>query len=140
MSNEAREVVVLEIGRKKKSSKLRRVPNDETVLAGAPRNDAVCRWIVHHLIGFQKKWCRATAAGGWRCSSVHFRLDPFRNWALVFLNSDSTRQSCKRRKISTWRRQGKGESVDFNAVSRTAWFGVVCVVRKQKSQIPLGIF
>lgn len=43
LTNEAREVVVLEIGGEQKPSELRRVPNDETFLVRAPRHDLVCR-------------------------------------------------------------------------------------------------
>lgn len=43
---------MLEIGRKKKASKLRRIPNDEAVLGGAPRYDLIRRRVVHHVIGF----------------------------------------------------------------------------------------
>lgn len=42
LSNEARKIVVFEIGRKKKTSELRRVPDHETVLVGTPRDDLVC--------------------------------------------------------------------------------------------------
>lgn len=74
LADEAGKVVVLEIGREKEASELGRVPHDEAVVGGAPRNDVVGGGIVHHVVGLQKERRRTSGTGGlWR--TVHFGVD-----------------------------------------------------------------
>lgn len=72
LADEAGKVVVLEIGREKEASELGRVPHDEAVVGGAPRNDVVGGGIVHHLVGLEKER-RRTTGGLWR--TVHFGME-----------------------------------------------------------------
>lgn len=43
LTDEGREVVVLEVGWEEETSELWRVPDDEAVVVGAPRHDSVRR-------------------------------------------------------------------------------------------------
>lgn len=67
MSDEAGEVVVLEVGGKKEASELGRVPDDEAVVVGTPGDDLVGGGVIHHVVSLQKKWCRSSSGG-----YVHF--------------------------------------------------------------------
>jgi hypothetical protein len=64
LTNEAGEIVMLEIGWKKNASEFRGIPNDETVIGRAPRNDLICAGIVHHIIRFLKKRRRTSSVSG----------------------------------------------------------------------------
>ena len=55
MSDEAGEIVVLEVTRQDGGGELVRVPNDETVACSAPRNDVVGGRVFHHVEGFGEK-------------------------------------------------------------------------------------
>lgn len=55
LANEAGEVTVLEVARKKDGGELVRVPNDEAVACSTPRNNRVRRWVFHHFKGLGKK-------------------------------------------------------------------------------------
>lgn len=91
LTDEAGEVVVLEIGREKEASELGRVPHDEAVVGRAPRNDVVGGGIVHHVVGLQKERRRTSGTGGlWR--TVHFGME------LIFPEPQRERELSKRRK------------------------------------------
>jgi len=74
LSDEAREVVVLEILRQKISGKLRHVPDDEAVVAFAPGHDRVGGRIVHHVVGFTEKWRRRIGNCGRRGAAHRHRV------------------------------------------------------------------
>ena len=58
MANEAGEVVVFEVVRKKVSGEFRRTPNDEGGVVFAPRNNVICGGFVHKLVclGEERSW------------------------------------------------------------------------------------
>ena len=53
LSDEAGEVVVLEVAREQIACEPRGTPNYKRGPAFVPRNHFVCVWIVHHLIRFR---------------------------------------------------------------------------------------
>lgn len=67
LTDEAGEVVVLEVGGKEDASELGRVPDDEAVIGWGPRDDLVRRRVVDHVVRLQQKRRRSSAA-----TSVHF--------------------------------------------------------------------
>ena len=46
---------MLEIGGEKKASEFRRIPDNETVLGGAPGHDFIGRRVIHHFVGLEKE-------------------------------------------------------------------------------------
>lgn len=87
LSDEAGEIVVLEISGEKKASELRGVPNDEAGVGGAPRNDVVGGGIVHHVVRLQEERRRTPGAGGGggRCTIHYFAIQRISEW--IFLES-----------------------------------------------------
>jgi len=62
LTDEAGEIVVLEIGWEKNTREFRRVPNDEAFVIRTPGNDLICSGIIHHVIRLLKKRCRTSSA------------------------------------------------------------------------------
>lgn len=75
LSDEAGEVVVLEVLGEKMLRELGRVPNHEAVVASAPRDDRVRRRVVHHVVCLaqERRW-GARGARDRISSSVHFTV------------------------------------------------------------------
>lgn len=88
---------MLEIGGKEKASELGRVPNHETVLIGAPRDDLVGDRVVDHVVRLEqeRRWTTTAAgagagAGRGSLSPIHggeasrsgmeFRVRVYRKW------------------------------------------------------------
>jgi hypothetical protein len=84
LANEAGEVTVLEVARKKDVGEFVRVPNDEAVASSTPRNNRVRQWVFHHFKGLGKKRRRthlvqplhrlrreAGRGGGWSPNACH---------------------------------------------------------------------
>lgn len=55
LSDEAGEIVVLEILGQKLFRELRHVPNNEAIVPAAPRHHVVRQWIVNHIVSFAQK-------------------------------------------------------------------------------------
>lgn len=64
---------MLEVGGEKEAAELRRIPDDEAALAGAPRHDLVRRGVVHHVVRLQQER-RRTAASTAAAAGLHRRI------------------------------------------------------------------
>lgn len=56
LADKAREVVMLEVIRKKVTSELGRTPNNEGCIIFTPRDNMVSSWVINELVSFSKKW------------------------------------------------------------------------------------
>jgi len=124
LADEAGEVVVLEIGRQKKASELRRIPDDEAGVGWAPGNDVVGGGIVHHVVCLQKKRRRSSCSGGGGVGlwpTVHLGLE----WVFLELTQERdmyiynimSRREGQRKKTQNLQERYREEGLfDFNAV------------------------
>lgn len=62
LADEGREVIVLEVSRKKEAWKFRMVPNDEAVVGGAPRDNLIRRRIIYHLVSLHQERRRSSSS------------------------------------------------------------------------------
>lgn len=67
MSDEAGEIVVFEVIRKKSERELRDVIDDETVIGLRPKDDGVGGRIFNHIVTFGQERCHGTRAILARC-------------------------------------------------------------------------
>lgn len=56
LADEAGEIVVFKVIRKKVTGELRRTPNDKSGVVFAPRNDMVSGRVIDELVSFGEEW------------------------------------------------------------------------------------
>lgn len=103
LTNEAGEIVVLEISGQDLLREVKRVDDDEAVAGSSPRDQIVRRWIVDHLISLHNERCYVVV----RC------LHPIYSLCVYFLVCLSL----------TLRRRGGGKERIAKSVDRVRSFG-----------------
>lgn len=74
LSDEAGEVVMLEVSGEEAGSEVGGIPDDEAGLGGAPGDDLIGRGIVYHLVGLLKERSRPAASSSSSATAVFHRF------------------------------------------------------------------